>query len=78
MDVHDTRSSTPGVILKTRTDWPTWFAVLRLHCSEKGIWDQVDPDAPTVRTIDEQEPVYLDFPTTPDAETLTDDEQDPI
>jgi hypothetical protein len=39
--------------------------MLRLHCSEKGIWEQVNPDLPDVASINATEPEYPDFPKHP-------------
>ncbi|KAL5117447.1 hypothetical protein ACEQ8H_004612 [Pleosporales sp. CAS-2024a] len=49
-----------STMLKTRSDWPKWFALLRYHCNVLGIWDQIDPDAPDAQNNDipEYVPIY--------------------
>jgi hypothetical protein len=59
---HDTILPAAGVILKSRSDWPYWYAQLELLCRDKAIWDQINPDGKTVKPIDKQEPAYPDYP----------------
>jgi hypothetical protein len=51
------------VSLRHRSDWPFWFASLKIICKDRGIWKLVDLDAETADPIMELEPVA---PTIPD------------
>jgi hypothetical protein len=54
------------VSLRQRSDWPFWFASLKIICKDRGIWKLVDPDAETVDPIIELEPVAPTIPNLPE------------
>jgi hypothetical protein len=53
------------VSLRHRSDWPFWFASLKIICKDRGIWKLVDLDAETVDPIIELKPVALLIPNLP-------------
>ena len=53
------------VSLRHRSDWPFWFASLKIICKDHGIWKLVNPDAETADPIMELEPVGLTIPDLP-------------
>jgi transposase InsO family protein len=65
MDI-DNQINTGQVLLKSRSDWPYWYAQLELHARDKAVWDQVNPEDETVLPIDDQEPLYPELPPEPE------------
>jgi len=67
MDLKEMVTSLPtSVRLTERNTFPTWYAQLKYHARARGIWDQIDPDAP-------DRPGQLP-PELPDLDNSTDEE----
>ena len=46
-------------LLRDSSTWPLWYTQLQFHALSKGIWDQINPDAPNAPNY------YFAAPTLP-------------
>jgi hypothetical protein len=50
--------------LTGRASWPYWYVQFHYHADGKGIWDQVNPDAPDVPNLQSSVPTLPTIGTT--------------
>jgi hypothetical protein len=57
MATQSTRDTT--TVLRDHINWTTWISQLQARCVVYKIWDQIDPDATTIPTLELTVPLPL-------------------